>query len=197
MPKNSFSCKNLNIYLYITNNIFVNRGIIISLFVVFIVLIFPIYVFNYVYINSEEGYASVNVTLFRFIKICNINTVKNDPSKMQFNGREKSIAFKGLNKSYLKIFKLIRIQKVIQLCDIGVLSEINNYIALCQHVLTGGLKTFCLANGKHVKIKNYIILNQEHEFIRYYAKAVTVLNLLTVVQILFIIIMEKLNDYKT
>lgn len=174
-----------------------NKITICLLIGVFIILIFPIFIFNYVYVDTEEKYASLNVTLFRFFRIVNINTVKNSPSKMQLNGKEKSLNLKQFNTSYIKILKSLYIHKIVQLGDFGLLNEKNNYIALCQHTLTNGLKTLCLANGKHINIKNFIILNQEHGYIRYYAKAVTAVNLLIVAKIIFILLMEKINERKT
>jgi large-conductance mechanosensitive channel len=52
-------------------------------------------------------------------------------------------------------------------------------------------------NGNYCKLRNYTVLNEEHSEIRYYAKAVTILNLIVVAKILFIIIMEKLHERKT
>ena len=50
-------------------------------------------------------------------------------------------------------------------------------------------------NGNFCKLRNYTILNEEHSSIRYYSKAVTVINVLVIAKIFFILIMEKLNAH--
>jgi len=51
-------------------------------------------------------------------------------------------------------------------------------------------------NGNYCKLRNYTIFNEEHSEIHYYLKAVTILNLAVVAKIMFILIMEKLNELK-
>ena len=66
-------------------------------------------------------------------------------------------------------------------------------MALAQSALTTALYKFIQINGNFCKLRNYSVLNQEHSEVRYYAKAVTVLNLLVVAKIILIIIKEKLK----
>ncbi|MDE6868444.1 MAG: hypothetical protein K2J83_04800 [Clostridia bacterium] len=162
----------------------------------FAVSIFPIHVFNYIYINTEEKYGSVNVTVFRFIRLFNANTVKNSPGKMQINGKEKKLDFNNLKLSAYKIFNMLCIYKVVQLSDYGMQNERNAYAALAQNGVTTAAYKFLQINGNYVKLRNYTILNEEHSSIRYYAKAVTVINLLVVTKIIFYVLMEKLNVLK-
>ncbi len=162
----------------------------------FLISVFPIHVFNYIYINTEEKYASINVTIFRYIKIFNINTVKNKPNEMQINGKSKKISFDMLKLNFYRIFNKLCIHKVVQLTDFGVKKESNAYIALAQHGITTALYKFLQVNGNTVKLRNYTVLNEEHSEIRYYAKAVTIINLLVVAKIILITLMEKLNELK-
>lgn len=162
----------------------------------FAISIFPIHIFNYIYVNTEEKYASINVTIFRYIRIFNANTVKNKPGKMQINGKEKKMDYKSLKLSFYKIFNMLCIYKVIQLSDYGMRNEKNAYAALAQNGITTTAYKFLQINGNCTKLRNYTILNEEHSSIRYYAKAVTVINLMVVTKIILFIIMEKINELK-
>lgn len=162
----------------------------------FAISIFPIHVFNYIYVNTEEKYASINVTVFRYIKIFNANTVKNKPGRMQINGKEKKMDYKSIKLSFYKIFNMLCIQKVIQLSDYGMQNERNAYAALVQNGVTTAAYKFLQINGNCTKLRNYTILNEEHSSVRYYAKAVTVINLMVVTKIILYILMEKLNELK-
>ena len=162
----------------------------------FAISIFPIHVFNYIYVNTEEKYASINVTLFRFIRIFNVNTVKNKPGKMQINGKEKKLDYKNVKLSFYRIFNMLCIYKIIQLSDYGMQNEKNAYVALAQNGVTTAAYKFLEINDNCTKLRNYTILNEEHSSIRYYAKAVTVINLFVVAKIILYILMEKINELK-
>lgn len=162
----------------------------------FLISVFPIHVFNYIYINTEEKYASINVTIFRYIRIFNINTVKNKFNEMQINGKSKQLDFDNLKLNFYKIFNKLCIHKVVQLTDFGIKEQNNAYAALVQNGITTAAYNFLQINGNSVKLRNYIVLNQEHSAIRYYAKAVTVINLFVITKIILIILMEKLNELK-
>lgn len=163
----------------------------------FFISVFPIHVFNYVYVSTQQPYASVNVSLFRLIPIFNINTVKNSMTKMRVNGSEKKVDTSFINKNALKIFNNLCITKIVQLSDFGLLSEKNIYIAFAQNCLTQAVYAFVRVNGGKVKLRNYTLLNYEHENITYYLKLVGVINLLTVGKIFTILLLEKLNELKT
>ena len=72
----------------------------------------------------------------------------------------------------------------------------NAYILLAQNGLTTAIYKFLQMNGNYGKFRNYTVLNAEHSEIRYYAKAVTVLNVMVLAKIFLIIIMEKINERK-
>ena len=187
-------------FLYIlpgvTNNIHVNEAMIYMAAVGFLISVFPIHVFNYIYINTEEKYASINVTIFRFIRIYNINTVKDKPNEMQINGKSKKMNLGMLKLNLYRMFNKLCIQKVVQLTDFGTKDENGAYAAVVQNGITTAAYSFLKINENRVKLRNYVILNEEHSAIRYYAKAVTIINLFVITQIIFVIILEKLNELK-
>ena len=83
-----------------------------------------------------------------------------------------------------------------QLGDYGMQGSANVYVALAQNALTTAIYKFLQINGNYGKLRNYTVLNEEHSEIRYYAKAVTVINLIVVARIISIIIMEKIHAHK-
>ena len=184
------------ILLAVTNNINVKEAMVYMAAIGFLISVFPIHVFNYIYINTEEKYASINVTIFRYIRIYNINTVKDKPNEMQVNGKNKKMNIDMLKLNFYKIFNKLCIQKVVQLTDFGVKDENNAYAAVLQNGITTAAYSFLQINGNSSKLRNYSVLNQEHSAIRYYAKAVTIINLFVITQIILVIILEKLNELK-
>lgn len=173
-----------------------NEAIVYIAAVGFLIAVFPIHVFNYIYINTEEKYAGINVTLFRFLRIYNINTVKDKPNEMQVNGKSKKMNIGMLKLNFYRIFNQLCIQKVVQLTDFGIQNTNNAYASVVHNGITTALYSFLKANGNSAKLRNYVILNEEHTSIRYYAKAVTIINLFVITQIIFVIILEKLNELK-
>jgi hypothetical protein len=170
----------------------VNDVIVWLTFFGFLIAVFPVHIFNYIYLNTAERYASVNVTLYRYIKILNANTVKNSIDKMQINGKEKNFANATLSKNSLKIFNNLCFTKIIQLCDFGVSEGSNSYLVLTQHMLTESLYYFIKANGGRTKLRNYTVLNYTHDKVNYYLKVVGVINLITVGKIILMLITEKI-----
>lgn len=162
----------------------------------FLISVFPIHVFNYIYVNTEEKYASINVTIFRFFRIYNINTIKDKPNEMQVNGKNKKMDLSVLKMNFYRMFNQLCIYKIVQLSDFGVKNQNNAYIALAQNGITTAAYKFLQMNGNYSKLRNYTVLNEEHSSIRYYAKAVTVVNMLVVTKIIFIFLMEKLHELK-
>lgn len=162
----------------------------------FFIAVFPIHVFNYAYVSTSQKYASVNVSLFRLIPVLNINTVKNSVTKMSVNGNEKQMDLSFFSKNALKIFNNLCITKIVQLSDFGVANPNNVYFAYVQNCLTQAIYAFVRINGGKVKLRNYTLLNYEHENISYYLKLVGVINLMTVGKIFAILLWEKLNELK-
>lgn len=161
----------------------------------FLISIFPLHIYNYVFVNTQTKYASINAGVFAF-NFFNANTVENKPTEMQINGKNKKIDAKKINVNLYKIFNQLCLFKVVQLCDFGMRKQSNAYIALAQHGLTTAIYKFIQTNGNYCKLRNYTIFNEEHSEIRYYAKAVTIINLMVVAKIFLIILMEKINERK-
>lgn len=163
---------------------------------IFAIQVFPIHVCNYIYVNTEEKYASVNVTIFRFFRIYNINTVKNKPTEMQINGKNKKMDISVFKMNFYRLFNQLCIYKIVQLSDFGLKNQNNAYAALAQNSFTIAVYKFLQMNGNYCKLRNYTVLNEEHSSIKYYAKAVTVINVMVITKILLIMLMEKINAFK-
>lgn len=171
--------------------------VLVYLFAVgFFLAVFPLHIFHYVYVSTSLEYASVNSSLYRLIRIFNANTVKNSRTKMMINGKERDIKLTAIPPSVKKIFNALYFTKIVQLGDFGLKEEKNGIIALAQNGATRALFLLIAASGTRCKLKNYTVLNYEHGYINYYLKAVTVINLITVSQIIFILLTEKLHERK-
>ncbi len=162
----------------------------------FLISIFPVHIFNYVYINTEEKYASINVTAYRFIKLLNANSIKNRPAEMQINGKNKKLNPETLRINFYKIFDKLCIYKIVQLSDFGMKNQNNAYVALTHNGVTLAVYKFLQINGNYAKLRNYTVFNEEHSHVRYYAKAVTIINLTVLLKIFLIYFVEKLNELK-
>ena len=116
---------------------------------------------------------------------------------MQINGKKKKIDPTKFSIDYYRIFNRLCVHKIVQLGDYGVRDDKKIYVLIVQNALTNAIYNFLKINGNHCKLKNYTVLNEEHSEIRYYAKAITILNIIVLIKIFSIIIMEKLNELKT
>ena len=162
----------------------------------FALTLFPVHLYNYIYVNTEDKYFSINVCAYRFLRFFNANSVKNKPGEMEINGKSKKFDLKDIKFSAYKIFNSLCIFKIVQLGDYGLLGQKSANIALVQNALTTAIYKFIQINGNYAKLRNYTVLNQEHGYIRYYCKAVTIINSFVVGKIIFILIMEKLHALK-
>lgn len=161
--------------------------------VLFAISVFPFHIYNYVYFNSEQKYAGVNVGVFKF-NFYNVNTVKGSPRQMQVNGSEKQISMSLIKRNIYKVFNQLCVYKIVQLTDYGLQNENNANIALFHSAFSTAIYKFIQMNGNYCKLRYYSILNEEHAQIRYYAKIVTIINLIVVAKIIFILISEKINE---
>ena len=57
--------------------------------VLFAFIVFPIHVYNYVYLDTGKKYASINAGVYNVINIFNANTISDNPREMQVNGKNK------------------------------------------------------------------------------------------------------------
>ena len=144
--------------------------------------------------NTEERYASFNVTAYRYFKIFNANTVKDSMNKMQINGKDKQINFGFIKSQPIKIINNLCILKIIQLGDFGLKSDGTTYSALAHHALTNCAYSVIDCDGGYTKLKNYTILNQEHGNIVYYVKMVSIVNMIAITKLLFLLILEKIYE---
>lgn len=179
-----------------TDNNIVSEALVYLSAIGFFIAVFPIHVFNYAYVSTEQKYASVNVSIFRLIPILNISTVKNSLTKMNVNGKDRQMNSSFISKNALKIFNNLCITKIVQLSDFGLMNSNNVYVAYVQNILTQAVYAFVRINGGKTKLRNYTLLNYEHDYISYYLKLVGVINLMTVGKIFTILLWEKLNELK-
>lgn len=170
----------------------VPAGIVAALFAL---MIFPIHIYNYVYINTAEKYASINIGVYKF-NFFNANTVKNKLNVVSVNGKDKEMDGGMLKVNFYRLFNQLCIYKIVQLGDFGVDNPSNAYALLAQYAATTALYKLIQINGNYCKLRNYTIVNSEHDCVRYYAKAVTIVNLWVVSKIFLIFLMEKLNERK-
>lgn len=180
--------------LVITDNNIVNNALVILSAAGFALAIFPVHIHNYVYVNTSERYASLNVSVYRYFKLLNANTIKNSIDRMQINGKDKKVDLGFIKSKSLKIFNNICFLKIVQLADFGITKDKGVYIALFQRTFTNVAYSFIEGNGGRTKLKNYTILNREHDDVFYYAKIVSVINFVVIIKILFMLIMEKIHE---
>ena len=164
---------------------------------VFFLSVFPLHIHNYMYYNESEKYASINVCFYRFIRIFNMNTVKDKPGEMQINGKNKKMSLGGLRSQAYNLFNQLCIYKIIQVNDFGLKKESNAYFALTHNALTVSLYKFIQMNGNYCKLRNYTVLNEEHDQTRMYWKMVTIVNLTVITKLFLIFLWGKINELKT
>ena len=54
----------------------------------FLLAVFPFHIYNYLFINTANKYASINAGIYG-INFFNANTVENNPLEMQINGKRR------------------------------------------------------------------------------------------------------------
>ncbi len=182
------------INFYITNNNSVNNALVYAAAILFFVLICPIHVINYVYISSENAYASINVTLYRLITLVNINTEKKLPESPPEDKPKVKANRAVLMKNWMKFYNKLCITKIVQLGDFGIAEGSNVYAALTQNALSDALFALVRINGGKTKLKNYTVLNYEHSHINYYLKFVGVINLFGLTSLLLIYLWGKIHE---
>ena len=170
-----------------------NEAVVYMSAVGFALALFPVHLYNYIYINTETKYAGWNICAYRFIRFYNANSVKDRPGEMQVNGKNKKFDFNKFRTKAYEIFNSVCIFKIVQLSDFGLAKQNNAYVALAQNALTVAIYKFIQINGNYAKLRNYTVLNEEHGFVRYYLKSVTIINLFVATKIFAILLMERFN----
>lgn len=179
----------------ITDNIYVSEALIYISAITFFIAVFPVHVFIYVYASTAEKYASVNVTIYRLFTILNVNTErppKSDDTEKddKENGNDKLMT----PPNWLKIFNNLCLTKIVQLGDYGIQNSDNACVALANAAVTNVAYTFVKVNGGKTKLKNYSILNYEHNNINYYLKLAGIINVITLLKLLAIFYWGKINE---
>lgn len=183
----------MNIRRFFTDNNVMNEAMVYLTAIGFAISIFPVHLYNYLYINTETRYAGLNIGVYRYLNFFNANTIEDKPGEMQVNGKNKKMDLSAVRASAYKIFDTLCIYKIVQMGDYGLKDDKSAYVALFQSAFSTAIYKFIQAHGNYAKLRNYTILNEEHGFLRYYLKAVTIINFIVVGKIILILIMEKLN----
>ncbi len=178
----------------ITDNNCVNEAIVYITTIAFLISVFPVHVFSYVYASTQNGYASLNVSLFRLIPLFNFNSKK--PVKIKGNDGEDKADFPKPKypSHYLDLYNKLCLTKIVQVADFGMQNQNNAYALLAQHVATQGLYSFVKINGGKTKLRNYVVVNNEHGYINYYLKLVGVINLMVLLRLVIIYFWSILNE---
>lgn len=177
-----------------TDNNTVNNFVAVTVASILAVMLFPVQITNYIYINLEERFAGVSVRLYGFLGIKHINTIKNKPDKMLVDGKEKNSDPKTIMIAGRTLFNNICITKIIQLGDYGAKNAAICTLCLAQRTLTDAFYAYLKSGGNKGKLKNYSIINQEHDNFIYYAKISGTTNLIASLKILIILLSEKINE---
>ena len=184
------------IEIKITDNNYVNVALIYVAAIAFILYIFPVHVFSYVFVTTQNNYANVNVSLFRLIPLYK------DTNKLQFdlgsffnlqNDGEVKLKYPS---HYVELYNKLCITKIVQVGDFGIQNPNNAYIALAQHSLTQAVYSFVKINGGKTKLRNFVVLNGEHGYVNYYLKVVGVINLMSLIRLFIIYYWGVLNERK-
>lgn len=158
----------------------------------FFVCVLPVYVSVYAYADTHNKFASANFRLYRVFKFLDMNT--EEDGRIMINGKNASVNPVIAVRDGKIAFDNLCIFKIIQLSDFGLASERGAYAALIQSALTFPLYSYIKNKGSKCKLKNYIVLNAEHDGIIYSAKIVSVINLLVAFKILFILFLERIDE---
>jgi hypothetical protein len=145
------------------------------------------------YFNFKNKYFSFNITIFKYINLIKINSIENSKDKFMVNGKEKKFKMPSKNVNLGLIIKNINFTKIIQLCDYGIENQRNLYILIAQNVITNTLYDYIRIRRSCIKLKNYSIINYEHDNLNYYFKIEEVINLITIIKILFLTLKEEVN----
>lgn len=162
--------------------------------IIFLLCIFPVYVFNYVGIFGEQNKLEVTVSLYKVIPIFNLQKkiIKISDIKL-FNGNKPKLTYP---KHYLALYNKLCITKVIQVSDFGLQSQANAYLALTQNVSTQVAYSLIQNGGSKTKLRNYLLLNEAHGEVNYLLKVVGIVNLITLLKVVFIYLRSLINERK-
>lgn len=155
----------------------------------FFVSVLPVYLSVFIYADADQKYAQANFYVYG-IKFLNVNTAE-DGSHMQINGKDTQLDLPAFLKSFKAVINHLCIFRITQLGDYGMERERNAYIALAQCGLTFPAYSYLSCTGSRCRLKNYIVFSNAHGNVRYGAKVVCAVNLVSALKILLVIFMEK------
>lgn len=167
-----------------------NQAIVYITAAAFSLYVFPVHVFSYVYVSTQDNYLSLNVSLFRLIPLFNFNTENRLGGK---DGKENRPKLK-YPSHYLNLYNKLCLTKIVQVSGFGIREQTNIYALLAQHMATQGVYSFVKINGGRTKLRNYVVINNEHNYINYYLKLVGVINLLVLLRLVIIYVWSRLNE---
>ena len=156
----------------------------------FFVSVLPVYLSVYTYADLDDKYAQANFYVYG-IKFLNVNT--EEGGKMQINGKDMQFDLPSFLKSFRAVVNHLCIFRITQLGDYGLEKERNAYIALAQCGFTFPAYSYISCTGSRCRLKNYVVFSNAHGNVRYGAKAVCVINLISALKILLVIFMEKFS----
>ena len=154
--------------------------------------VLPVYVSVYAYADSGQKYASANFCLYRALRFLSVDN--DEGGKLRINGKAAGFNPATALRNGKIVFDNLCVFKVIQLSDFGLQSEAGAYAALAQSAVAFPVYSYISKKGSTCKLKNYVILNEEHGNIKYSAKVVSVINLIAALKILFILLLERVNE---
>lgn len=165
--------------------------------IAFALYVFPVHVFSYVYVTTQKGYASLNISLFKLIPLYKgINELKLDLKSMA----ELADGDVGLKlkypSHYVDLYNKLCITKIVQVSDFGLQNQSNAYAAIAQHAFTQAVYTFVKVNSGKTKLKNYVVFNGEHGYLNYCLKLVGVINLMSLIRLFIVYYWSVLNERK-
>lgn len=181
----------------ITDNNYVSEVFVYLSAIGFALYIFPVHVFSYVYVTTQKGYVSINISLFKLIPLYR----GTNQLKLDLNGMANLVSNdSGLKlkypSHYVDLFNKLCITKIVQVCDLGLQNQTNAYTALAEHTITQAVYTFVKVNGGKTKLRNYVVLNSEHGYINYCLKLVGVINLMVLLRIFIVYFWSVINERK-
>lgn len=178
-----------------TNNNYVNGAVIYLTAIAFALCILPVYVYNYAFISTKDKSLTAKVLIYKLIPIYRFEKRLNGKIKEE-HVKAKTLKLK-YPRHYLDLYNKLCITKIVQICDFGMQNQVNAYAALTQNVFTKAAYGFVKANGEKTKLRNFVLLNEEHGDVVYCIKLVGVVNLVTLIKIGIIYLWSLFNERKS
>lgn len=161
----------------------------------FALLVFPVHVYSYLFASTQYKFAGLTLRLYSFIPILRVNTIKNNPMRMDVNGKEMPLSPKNFRYRNLELARRLSILKIVQLGEYGTGSAASASAAVGQHILTDAVYEMLAYADPNITLKNYTILNEDTSHINYGIKLVNAVNLLSTMSIVILLIRGKFHEH--